>query len=105
VLGHHHAIAPRTDRAGVGRRAVPGRDRGDEPAGAGEVPAGPAPGPAGPASIPREGINLDAVEREMLEKAMAQANNNKSEAARLLGLARGQLYSRLKRYALTRAKR
>src|SRR4029453_2748390 len=29
---------------------------------------------------------------------MAQAHNNKSEAARLLGLARGQLYSRLKRH-------
>ena len=41
----------------------------------------------------------------MIEKAMAQANDNKSEAARLLGLARGQLYSRLKRYRLTRAKR
>lgn len=41
----------------------------------------------------------------MIAKAMAQANNNKSTAARLLGLARGQLYSRPKRYGLTRAKR
>ena len=50
-------------------------------------------------------MSLDAVERDLIRKAMAQANNNKSEAARILGLARGQLYSRLKRYGLTRAKR
>jgi DNA-binding NtrC family response regulator len=55
---------------------------------------------ASPAPIPPEGLSLDAVERELIQKAMAQAHNNKSEAARLLGLARGQLYSRLKRHGL-----
>jgi len=45
------------------------------------------------------------LEREMIEQAMRQARNNKSEAARLLGLTRGQLYSRLQRHGLTRAKR
>ena len=54
--------------------------------------------PAGP--IPPEGLSLDAVERDLTQKAMAQAHNNKSEAARLLGLARGQLYSLLKRHGL-----
>ena len=39
------------------------------------------------------------MERELIQKAMAQAHNNKSEVARHLGLARGQLYSRLKRLA------
>ena len=63
---------------------------------ASHIPAGPIP--AGP--IPPEGLSLDAVERELIQKAMAQAHNNKSEAARLLGLARGQLYSRLKRHGL-----
>jgi transcriptional regulator with GAF, ATPase, and Fis domain len=58
-----------------------------------------------PAVIPPEGVKLEAIERELIRKAMAQANDNKSEAARLLGLARGQLYSRLKRHGLTRAKR
>ena len=61
-----------------------------------------APAPQG---LTPPGMSLDAVERDLIKKAMAQANNNKSEAARLLGLARGQLYSRLKRYGLTRAKR
>ena len=65
--------------------------------------AAPAPEPADVAARP--GMSLDAVERDLIRKAMAQANNNKSEAARILGLARGQLYSRLKRYGLTRAKR
>ena len=74
------------------------------------VPATPAApvvpsAPTVPAMLPAEGVNLDAMEREMIEKAMTQAKNNKSEAARLLGLARGQLYSRLKRYGMTRAKR
>ena len=69
------------------------------------TPERATPSVTAPSSIPPEGINLEAVEREMIESAMAQANNNKPEAARLLGLARGQLYSRLKRYGLTRAKR
>jgi transcriptional regulator with GAF, ATPase, and Fis domain len=55
--------------------------------------------------IPPEGVKLEAIERDLIQRAMAQAGNNKSEAARLLGLARGQLYSRLKRYGLTRARR
>ena len=54
---------------------------------------------------PGKGVSLEVMEKEMIQKAMAQAKNNKSEAARLLGLARGQIYSRLKRYGLTRAKR
>jgi len=41
----------------------------------------------------------------MIEKAMAQANNNESEAARLLGPTRGPLDSRLERYGLARARR
>jgi Nif-specific regulatory protein len=68
---------------------------------------GGVPGAVAPAAAPASGRrqSLEAMEKEMIQKAMAQANNNKSEAARLLGLARGQLYSRLKRYGLTRAKR
>jgi Nif-specific regulatory protein len=73
------------------------------------APRSPAPPPVSavtpPTAIPPEGVKLEAIERELIQKAMAQAQNNKSEAARLLGLARGQLYSRLKRYGLTRARR
>jgi DNA-binding NtrC family response regulator len=74
---------------------------------AGATPAG-APTPAGlaevPSAIPPEGVNLEAIERDLIQKAMAQAQNNKSDAAKLLGLPRGQLYSRLKRHGLDRGK-
>lgn len=33
---------------------------------------------------------MDAVERELLEKALARARNNKSKATKLLGVSRGQ---------------
>ena len=57
------------------------------------------------AALPVEGVPLGAVERDLLEKAMAKARNNKSAAAKLLGLTRGQLYSLLRRHGLTDAKR
>jgi transcriptional regulator with GAF, ATPase, and Fis domain len=74
---------------------------------AGAVPAQPAraAAPAEPSrAIPPEGVNLEAIERDLIEKAMALAQNNKSVAAKLLGLPRGQLYSRLKRHGLDRGK-
>ncbi len=55
--------------------------------------------------FPAEGVKLDAVERNLVQHALARARNNKSEAARLLGLPRGQFYSLLKRHRLTGAKR
>jgi DNA-binding NtrC family response regulator len=42
-----------------------------------------------------EGFNLDAFERELLHAALARAGGNKSAAARLLGITRRRLYSRL----------
>jgi DNA-binding NtrC family response regulator len=85
--------------AGATRAAAAAPAAGPAPAASlstSQVPGSPVP--AGP--IPPEGLSLDAVERDLIQKAMAQAHNNKSEAARLLGLARGQLYSRLKRHGL-----
>jgi two-component system NtrC family response regulator len=55
--------------------------------------------------FPVEGIALQHVERDLLIKAMAKAGNNKSQAAKLLGLSRGQLYSLLRRHGLTDARR
>lgn len=55
--------------------------------------------------FPVEGVALDAVERELVVKAMAKAGNNKVQAARLLGVSRGQLYSLLRRHGLTDARR
>ena len=67
------------------------------------LPVGGTP-PGVPGAIPPEGVNLEAIERDLIRKAMAQAQNNKSVAAKLLGLPRGQLYSRLKRHGLDRGK-
>jgi DNA-binding NtrC family response regulator len=50
-------------------------------------------------------MKLESVERDLIQKALARARNNKSEAARLLGLPRGQLYSLLRRHGLTDARR
>jgi transcriptional regulator with PAS, ATPase and Fis domain len=48
--------------------------------------------------LPPEGVDLAAVDRELVEKALRQARGNKSKAARLL--IRPQLYSRLSKYQL-----
>jgi DNA-binding NtrC family response regulator len=42
-----------------------------------------------------EGFELDAFERDLLTTALARAGGNKSAAARLLGISRRRLYSRL----------
>jgi transcriptional regulator with GAF, ATPase, and Fis domain len=56
-------------------------------------------------SLPPGSLKLETFERELLVKAMAQAQNNKSAAAKLLGVPRGQFYSLLKRHGMTDAKR
>jgi DNA-binding NtrC family response regulator len=56
-------------------------------------------------ALPPGSLKLEAFERELLLKAMAQAQNNKSQAAKLLGVPRGQFYSLLKRHGMTDAKR
>ncbi len=50
--------------------------------------------------LPDEGIRLDELERDLLEKALVKAEGNKSRAARLLGLTRDTFLYRLKKYAL-----
>jgi transcriptional regulator with GAF, ATPase, and Fis domain len=57
------------------------------------------------ADFPAEGVNLERIERDLVSKALARAANNKSQAAKLLGLPRGQFYSLLRRYGLTDARR
>jgi transcriptional regulator with GAF, ATPase, and Fis domain len=61
------------------------------------VAADPAPVAAGG---PLEG-GLMGAERVMIEKALKDARNNKSKAARALGLTRTQLYVRLRRHGIT----
>jgi transcriptional regulator with GAF, ATPase, and Fis domain len=55
---------------------------------------------APPTPLPAAGINLDAIERGLVIRALAQARHNKTRAAKLLGLTRAQLYSRIEKYGL-----
>ena len=66
-------------------------------------PGAAAPSLTGdPASValPAGGVNLEAIERALVVKALAQARYNKTRAAKLLGLTRAQLYSRIDKYGL-----
>ncbi len=65
-------------------------------AGGPDAPGGPAWVP----EIPPEGLSLEVLERELILKALARAAGNKSQAARLLGLTRRTLYSRMDRHGL-----
>ena len=56
-------------------------------------------------AFPAGGVSLEAIERDLIRQALANAGNNKSQAARLLGLPRGQFYSLLRRHRLTDARR
>jgi two-component system, NtrC family, response regulator HydG len=47
------------------------------------------------ASVLTDGFNLDAFERDLLRTALERTSGNKSAAARLLGITRRRLYSRL----------
>ncbi|HEY1251216.1 MAG TPA: sigma 54-interacting transcriptional regulator [Thermoanaerobaculia bacterium] len=68
-----------------------------------QLPLGVADGAAdtdGSAAAALAGMNVETVEKDLIQKALAKAGNNKSKAARLLGLSRAQLYFRLEKYGL-----
>jgi len=50
--------------------------------------------------IPPEGLSLEALEKELILQALERAAGNKSAAARLLGLTRRTLYSRMEKHGL-----
>jgi transcriptional regulator with GAF, ATPase, and Fis domain len=65
------------------------------------VPAAPRPAAAADGiELPAGGVDLDALERDLVRKALERAHHNKSKAAKLLGLTRAQLYSRLEKHGL-----
>ena len=66
--------------------------------------AAPACRPGCP-TIPPEGLSLEVLERELILQALERARGNKSQAARLLGLTRRTLYSRMERHGLRTAGR
>ncbi len=79
VVSEHLALAP------PGRAQAAGR-------------SAPVSTPSGDLGAPSD---LPSLERTTIEKALADARFNKSIAAKALGLSRGQLYTRLKRYGLS----
>ncbi len=52
-------------------------------------------------ALPPDGVDLEAVDRDFVAKALEQTRGNKSQAARLLRLTRAQLYSRIEKYRLS----
>jgi transcriptional regulator with PAS, ATPase and Fis domain len=52
-------------------------------------------------TLPPGGISLENVERQLIMAALKQAGNNKSKAARLVGLTRDTLRYRLEKYNLS----
>lgn len=52
-------------------------------------------------NLPSQGVDLEDTERELVEQALRHAGQNKSKAARLLGLTRTKLYTRMQRFGLS----
>jgi two-component system NtrC family response regulator/two-component system response regulator PilR (NtrC family) len=46
-------------------------------------------------------LSIPEAEKRMVVEALSRSQGNRSEAARLLGLTRSQLYTRLKRFGLS----
>jgi two-component system response regulator HydG len=47
-----------------------------------------------------DSTDLEVLERRTIERVMRDANGNKVEASRMLGISRMQLYGRLRKYGL-----
>ncbi|MCA9573358.1 MAG: sigma-54-dependent Fis family transcriptional regulator, partial [Myxococcales bacterium] len=67
------------------------RTEGDEPDDAPPVELGP------------DGLDLESLERTLLEEALRRTGGNRTEAGRLLGLSRHQIRNRLHKYGLVDA--
>jgi len=63
-------------------------------------PLSPATAQAVVGDFPAHGLDLEAMERTLIEGALKQAGQNKAKAARLLGLTRTKLYTRMQRFGL-----
>jgi transcriptional regulator with GAF, ATPase, and Fis domain len=74
------------------------------PSAAPALPSPASPSPVVPPAIeafPPRGVDLEAMERTLIEGALKQAGQNRSKAAKLLGLSRSKLYTRMERFRLT----
>ncbi len=65
------------------------------------APLIPLAAPPAGGDFPAQGVDLEAVERTLIEGALKQTGRNKSKAAKLLALSRGKLYTRMERFGLS----
>jgi DNA-binding NtrC family response regulator len=50
--------------------------------------------------LPRQGLNLESLETDLIRQALGNSKGNKSKAARLLGVTRDAFLYRLKKYSI-----
>jgi DNA-binding NtrC family response regulator len=67
-----------------------------------EITTGPQKEDAEPASfqIPKGGVDLKNLEKDLVQQALDQAGGNQVHAARLLGISRDALRNRMKKYGM-----
>jgi DNA-binding NtrC family response regulator len=65
------------------------------------LPTSTGTGTGCPYVLPEEGVDLEAVERGLIDQAMARARGNQTQAARLLGITRYALRYRLEKHGLS----
>jgi DNA-binding NtrC family response regulator len=58
-----------------------------------------------PFALPPEGVQLEAVERQLLEQALARVGGNQASAGDLLGINRDQVRYRMRKYGIRRTRR
>ena len=59
------------------------------------------PVPRDPFELPAAGVNLDELERSLVQQALRRAGGNQTKAATLLGLNRDQIRYRIEKFGLT----
>jgi DNA-binding NtrC family response regulator len=64
------------------------------------LPSSTGTGTGCPYVLPEEGVDLEAVERGLIDQAMARCRGNQTQAARLLGITRYALRYRLEKHGL-----
>ena len=82
------------------RDPVPAEDLGLSPHPAAVAAIGHAPSGEVTIDFPPQGLSLEAVEKALLLRALAQAGGNQSAAARLLAISRDTLRYRMEKYGL-----
>ena len=70
------------------------------PIGVGRPDPAPARRQDSPGAWLADGVSLQGAERDLIANALTKARNNRSRAARLLGITRSQLYYRLQKHGL-----